>query len=152
MCMGTLVINQQDFQKTCQIWKFDKDERQSQPIDKEIERCGIVKKRGRFNTSYKERFFVLTTDVLYYYDDIQVYLANMSERLGTKMKVSLSTRHLKVCPGTQTGVDNSSDGYHFTIESTFDSKVFECACIDREGRDMWVQKIREASKVQQQVV
>jgi len=152
MCMGTLVINQQDFQKTCQIWKFDKDQRQSRPVDKVIERCGIVKKRGRFNTSYKERFFVLTSDVLEYYDDIQVYLANMSERLGTKVKVSLSTRHLKVSPGTPTGVDNSSDGYHFTIESTFDSKVFECACKDKDGRDMWVRKIREASKVQQQVV
>ena len=79
------------------------------------------------------------------------------ESVGSKSKVSkfkgtLSTRHLEVSPGTQNGVNQSRDGYHFTIESTFDAKIIECACTDKETRDKWVQKIREASAAAQQEV
>jgi len=109
------------------------------------------------NTSYQERFFVLNHDVLEYYDDCSVYLQSQMERVGSKSKVSkfkgtLSTRDLKVSPGTQNGVNQSRDGYHFTIESKFDAKIIECACTDKETRDKWVQKIREASAAVMQEV
>ena len=151
MCIGTLIINQEDFQKTCEIWKFDKLCTGPLVTKGRIQRCGLVKKRGQINTSYQERFFVLNHDVLEYYDDCSVYLQSQMERVGSKSKGSskfkgtLSTRHLEVSPGRQNGVNQSRDGYHFTIENKFDAKIIECACSDKETRDKWVQKIREAS-------
>jgi hypothetical protein len=154
MCMGTLVINQEDIQKTCKIWKVD-NESHSVPLDNEksIGRCGFVKKKGQYNSSYKDRFLVLNKDGIEYFEDVQAYIASQIQRAGTKLhKGSLSIRTLKVSSGTPNGVDKSCDGYHFTIESTVGAKAIECACMDEQGRNMWVRKIQEAMEASKQQV
>jgi hypothetical protein len=80
MCMGALVINQDDFQSTCQIWTVGENSKATKV--ERIERCGVVKKRGQINPSYKERFFVLDNDVLEYYDDVHGYLEDDKLRLA----------------------------------------------------------------------
>jgi len=104
---------------------------------------------GQVNTSYKDRFLVLNHDVLEYYEDVATYIqGNTGTNLVSKVKGSLYVRCLQVSPSAQDGVNKSSDGYHFTLtyqESGFSPKIIEFACMDEEGRDKWVQKIREAN-------
>jgi hypothetical protein len=151
MCMGCLIINEEDFRKTCEIWRLDTPDSDGRPLvmKGKIERCGLVKKRGQVNTSYKDRFLVLNHDVLEYYEDVASYIqGNTGTNLVSKAKGSLFARCLQVSPGAQDGVNKSSDGYHFTLtyqESGFSPKIIEFACMDEEGRDKWVQKIREAN-------
>ena len=46
MCMGALVINQDDFQSTCQTWTVGENSKETK--FERIERCGVVKKRGMY--------------------------------------------------------------------------------------------------------
>ena len=44
-CMGALVINQDDFQSTCQTWTVEENSKAAKV--ERIQRCGLVKKRGQ---------------------------------------------------------------------------------------------------------
>ena len=105
-----------------------------------ISHMGAAKKRGQINTAYKTRFLVLTDAVLEYYEDEEAYL--VGNEAGPKG--SIPARDIKVKTSTPSGVDQSKDGYHFTIVNTSSGKVIEFACSDAAGRDVWVRKIAEA--------
>jgi hypothetical protein len=108
------------------------------PLRQSIKHMGVLKKRGQFNTTFKTRCFVLNEDILEYYDDEKSYLFNKERGL----KGSIQTRSAKVTPATCSGVDESNDGYHFTIEDTSSGKLIECACEDAQSRDLWVEKLQ----------
>jgi hypothetical protein len=106
---------------------------------------GVVKKR-HLNTTFKSRYFVLSNEILEFYEDERAYIA-VSGLTGKKggRKGSISIPDVKVTSGTPSGADKSDDGYHFTMEETDGKgkgKVTVCACENAAGRDMWVQKIR----------
>jgi hypothetical protein len=109
-----------------------------------ISHMGAAKKRGQINTAYKTRFLVLTDAgkeaVLEYYEDEEAYL--VGNEAGPRG--SIPARDIKVKTSTPSGVDQSKDGYHFTIVNTSSGKVIEFACSEAASRDMWVRKIAEA--------
>ncbi len=105
-----------------------------------ISHMGTAKKRGHVYTAYKTRFLVLTDAVLEYYEDEEAYL--VGNEAGPRG--SIPARDIKVKTSTPCGVDQSKDGYHFTIVNTSSGKVIEFACSDAAGRDVWVRKIAEA--------
>jgi hypothetical protein len=113
-------------------------------ISKKYKPCprhaGFAKKReqGQINTAYELRFLVLSDAMLEYYEDQNAYLVDKEGGL----KGSIPVREIKVTPATTSGVDNSQDGHHFTIENTSKGTMIEFTCEDAEGRDMWVQSIQ----------
>ncbi len=62
MCMGSLIINQEDFRKTCEIWRLDTSDSDSRPLvtKGKIERCGLVKKRGQVRATFSPSFLLLS--------------------------------------------------------------------------------------------
>ena len=65
---------------------------------------GNVKKRGQGNTAYKQRFFVLRDDALYYYTNEKDYL----DKVESGCKGAIPMKSIKVKRGTPKGAYNSS--------------------------------------------
>ena len=107
------------------------------PLRQSINHMGVVKTR-QSNTAFKTICVVLNEGMLEYYEDERSYLFNKERGL----KGSILTKNIKITSATFSGVDESNDGYHFTIEDTSSGKLIECACEDAQSRDLWVEKIK----------
>jgi hypothetical protein len=88
---------------------------------------------------YEERYLVLTSKSLDYYMNRKAYL---DKPKGRAPEGSIAIQTLKVTPASPNGIDKSSDGYLFTIESTSTGEVLEFACEDAVGRNAWVHNIQ----------
>jgi hypothetical protein len=95
---------------------------------------------------------VLRDSILEYYESESAYLTK--EEGGMKGSISIKNG-VKITPASPSGDGKSAEGYHFTIESNSPvlggpspshhrTTMLECACLDAESRDSWVQKIRES--------
>ena len=92
---------------------------------------GVAKEQDHINTAYKHRFLVLSDIMLEYYEDQNAYLADTEGGL----KGSIPVREIKVKNATPSGVYNSQEDHHLTIETSSQGKRIEFACEDADGRD-----------------
>ncbi len=162
--LGTLKIDEDEFRKTCRVWKQQHRTSSLEVQEDMFSRLNssgalrheglvkkLMKKRGQIDTAWKSRFFVLnlSENVLEYWEDEMDYDTHKKKR--QRGSVLLSTGNIKVTSATPNGNDESDEGYHFTLTSDdhafldrYPSKMLECACETAEARDMCVQKIQES--------
>jgi len=112
----------------------------------------FVKLRSNLDCAFKLVFLVLRDSILEYYESESAYLTK--EEGGMKGSISIKNG-VKITPASPSGDGKSAEGYHFTVENTsidpclpspshHRTKVLECACLDAESRDSWLQKLRES--------
>ena len=95
---------------------------------------GSVRKRGKFNKSYKERFFVLLDGKIMYYHD------ESSFHQGFRPEGSISVLKAEIEKQPQT-----EDGFIFTVHDTLSNRNFTCACDLFSEREAWCKAIDAAA-------
>jgi hypothetical protein len=60
------------------------------------------------------------------------------------LRGSVNMKHCSVQAVSRSGRQETDQGFHFTLVSSSNGRVLECACREPHERDVWVQKIQDA--------
>ncbi|EKX34253.1 hypothetical protein GUITHDRAFT_49387, partial [Guillardia theta CCMP2712] len=99
-------------------------------------RRGVLKKRGWYNLSWKDRYFVLKGQQLEYYSSEGAFKGN---------EVAKGNINLRDCHVSEHA--DSECLWAFAIQDVMQNRTFYCAALNEQERAMWISQIQQASKL-----
>lgn len=99
---------------------------------------GIVRKRGRFNTAFRERYFALVNGTIYYYDSERAYY----QGVRSKGKLNVQGAIIRASTGF-----NLKVGFEWTVLEGESERELACACGSEESREDWLDAIEREGGV-----
>ena len=108
---------------------------------------GVVRKRGKLNTAFEERYFILSDGKLKNYQKKPVLLDEPHLQSGSH---SMILRSLMYCSGmTVQALPDQGEGFEFMItlrEGHHDGRHVVCSVNSDHERDTWMKKLRAATE------
>ena len=92
---------------------------------------GMMRKRGRINSAYQDRFFVLADGTLTYYDSERAY----AKGCRAKGSMNVSAANLR----SQQVADGARREFEWVLHDEVTGRTLECACFSAQDRDKWLQ-------------
>jgi len=102
-------------------------------------REGMLRKRGRMNTAYQDRYFVLANG------DLSYYISEIAYTKGCKPNGCIKVMGTRV----ETKAGSSLEGFPWTVIHEPSKRIVEICSFTAQDRDQWVQAITAHSKSQQ---
>jgi len=96
---------------------------------------GWMKKRGWYNSSWKDRFFVLSGSSLEYYVSSDAFAA------GQEPQGCISLKSCLALPKAGSG-----NHWELTIRDNIKRRTFECACVSETDRSKWILAIESCNR------
>ncbi|EKX51194.1 hypothetical protein GUITHDRAFT_103110 [Guillardia theta CCMP2712] len=96
---------------------------------------GWMKKRGWYNSSWRDRFFVLSGTSLEYYVSSDAFAAGQDPQGCISLKSCLAQPKA-----------GSGNHWELTIRDNMKRRTFECACVSETDRSKWILAIESCNK------